>query len=44
MQDYDPEAVNEACIQSQKERLFIQKATDGIPSWAYISRAGDDAR
>ena len=44
MQDYDPEAVNEACIQSQKERLFIQKATDGIPSWAYIARAGDDAR
>ena len=44
MQDYDPEAVNEACIQSQKERLFIQKATDGIPSWAYIARTGDDAR
>ena len=44
MQDYDPEAVNEACIQSQKERLFIQKATDSIPSWAYIARAGDDAR
>ncbi len=41
---WDPEAVNAACIQSQKERLFIQQATDGIPSWAYVARAGDDAR
>ncbi len=41
---WDPEAVNAACIQSQKERLLIQQATDGIPSWAYVARAGDDAR
>jgi choline-sulfatase len=41
---WDPDAVNAACIQSQKERLFIQSATDGVPDWAYVARAGDDAR
>jgi len=41
---WDPEVVNAACIQSQKERLFIQKATDGVPDWAFVARAGDDAR
>ena len=44
MHNYDPEAVNDACIQSQKERRFITETTDGSPSWAYVARAGDDAR
>lgn len=44
MRDYDPDDVNRRCIQSQKERLFIHAATDGEPGWAYVNRAGDDAR
>ena len=44
MEDWDPEAVNQACIQSQKERLFIQQATDGNPNWAYCARNGDEQR
>ena len=41
---WDPEVIYERCIQSQKERLFIQKATDGEPTWAHVSRIGDDQR
>ena len=44
MDGWDPVDINERCIQSQKERLFIQKATDGNPTWSYIARTGDDAR
>ncbi|MEK9671837.1 MAG: choline-sulfatase [Rhodospirillaceae bacterium] len=44
MADWDPEAVNAACLQSQKERLFIQKATDGAPDYAFVARAGDEKR
>ena len=44
MHNYDPEAVNDACIQSQKERRFITATPDGSPSWAYVARAGDDVR
>ncbi len=41
---WNPDAVNDACIQSQKEGLFIQKATGGEPTWAYLSRQGDAGR
>ncbi len=41
---WNPDAVNDACIQSQKERLFIQKATGGEPTWAFLSRQGDAGR
>ncbi len=41
---WDPAWVEAQCRQSQKERLFIQKATEGVPDYAYIARAGDDAR
>ncbi len=44
LKDWNPEAINEACIQSQKERLFIQGATDGEPTWAYLSRQDDAGR
>lgn len=44
MQGYDPEDINQRCIQSQKERLFIHDATKGEPGWAYVNRTGDDAR
>jgi len=42
--DWDPEAVLQSCLQSQKERLFIQNTTQGIPHWAYVARDGDGAR
>ena len=42
--DWDPDAINEKCIQSQKERLFIQEATGGEPTWAFHSRQGDEQR
>ena len=41
---WDPDEINACCIQSQKERMFIHRATDGSPTWAHISRMGDDAR
>lgn len=44
MANWDPEDINARCIQSQKERLFIQKATDGNPTWSYVARDGDDKR
>ena len=42
--DWDPDIINDQCIQSQKDRLFIQAATEGEPNWAFLSRAGDGAR
>ena len=39
---WDPDAVNVACLQSQKERMFIQNATGGEPPRAYVVWAGDD--
>ncbi len=44
MDGWDPDAISAACIQSQKERMFIQNASGGEPSWAYVARAGDDLR
>ena len=44
MAGWDPEAIAAACIASQKERLFIQAATEGQPTWAHVARAGDDQR
>ena len=44
MDGWDPDAVSAACIQSQKERMFIHKATGGEPNWAYVARVGDDQR
>ena len=39
--DWDPQKIYDACIQSQKERLFIQKTTKGMPNWAYCACQGD---
>ncbi|MGI9316301.1 MAG: choline-sulfatase, partial [bacterium] len=44
MTRWDPEKINDYCLQSQKERLFIQKTTGGDPNWAYCARAGDRER
>jgi choline-sulfatase len=41
---WDPAQINNACIQSQKERTFIQNTTDGNPNWAYCAREGDSER
>jgi choline-sulfatase len=41
---WDPDDINARCIQSQKERMFIHRATDGSPTWAHVSRMGDDTR
>ena len=44
LKDWNPDQINDACIQSQKERTFIQNATDGQPNWAYCARQGDSER
>ncbi len=42
--DWDPESISEQCIQSQRERLFIQKTTAGDPNWAFRFRPDDGER
>ncbi len=44
MTGWDPDDIHARCIQSQEERMFIHRATDGAPTWAHVSRIGDDAR
>ncbi len=41
---WDAEEILKQCIASQKERLLIQKATQGEPTWAHVVRAGDEGR
>ncbi len=45
--DYDPAAVNDQVLASQRRRLFIRDQADprGVnPSWAYAARPGDETR
>ncbi|MBF2760190.1 MAG: choline-sulfatase [Ectothiorhodospiraceae bacterium AqS1] len=42
--DWDPEEIHARCIQSQRERLFIQKTTKGNPDWAFRFRPDDGER
>ena len=44
LQGWDPERIHDACIRSQKERLFIHRTTGGEPGYAYEYRAGDGQR
>ncbi len=44
LSDWNPESIYQACIQSQKERMFIQKSTNGDPNWAFCARSGDGER
>ena len=44
LSDWNPDEINEKCIQSQKERLFIQSATDGNPNWAFCYDSDDSNR
>ena len=41
---WDPDHVNERCLESQRHRRFVQRATGGEPFWAYVAREGDDRR
>lgn len=44
LENWDPVWINEACLQSQKERMLIQNSTQGEPTWAHVSRQGDDKK
>ena len=44
LRGWDPEAIYDACVQSQKERLFIHRTTGGEPNYAYEYRSGDGER
>ena len=41
---WDPHTIYGSCVQSQKERLFIQKTTGGLPNYAYKFRPDDGER
>ncbi|MFT5115932.1 MAG: choline-sulfatase [Parasphingorhabdus sp.] len=41
---WNPQTINDACLQSQKERLFIQKTTGGMPNYAFKYRPDDGER
>ncbi len=42
--DWDPQEINTRVLQSQADRLFIQKVTEGEPTWAFKLRPDDDRR
>ena len=42
--DRNPELIYDTCIQSQKERMFINKTTNGEPSWAFNFAYDDENR
>lgn len=44
LRGWDPDAIRDACIQSQQARLFIHRTTAGDPNWAYRYRPDDGAR
>ena len=44
LRGWDPEHIYDACIQSQKDRMFIHATTDGEPGYVYEYRSGDRRR
>ena len=44
LRGWDPETIYDACVRSQKERLFIHRTTGGEPNYAYEYRSGDGER
>ncbi len=46
LQDWDPEAVNERILRSQRRRLFLKAESQrkGFPAWTFEAREGDDGR
>lgn len=44
LRNWNPDAIHDACIQSQQARLLIHKTTAGDPNWAYRYRPDDGDR
>ena len=44
LSNWNPDLINSQCLQSQKERLFIQQVTKGYPNYAYRYRPDDKER
>lgn len=44
LRGWNPDAIHDACIQSQRARLFIHQTTAGAPNWAYRYRPDDGER
>lgn len=44
LEDWDPSAIHERILKSQRERRLIQNATGGEPNWAFKLRPDDDRR
>ena len=44
LRNWDPDAIYKSCLQSQKERTFIHRSTDGKPGWTYCVNPKDETR
>ena len=44
LRGWDPDRIHDACIRSQKDRMFIHRTTGGEPGYAYEHRSGDGQR
>ena len=44
LQDWDAEEINQRCLASQRDRLFIHRVTQGEPNWAHLHRVDDGQR
>ena len=44
LENWNPEEISQNCINSQKERLFIQESTGGKPHWAFRIQPNDNER
>ena len=44
LEGWDPDDINARCLESQRRRIFVQKATGGQPNWAFKARPDDDQR
>ena len=44
LRGWNPDRIHDACIRSQKDRMFIHRTTGGEPGYAYEHRSGDGQR
>ena len=44
MENWNPDSIHQSCLNSQRKRQIIQKATEGKPSWTYCVKPDDDQR
>jgi choline-sulfatase len=44
LKGWNPDTIKDSCILSQKERLLIQKTTNGVPNYAFKARFDDGER